>query len=170
MRYLARGAIVLWFTAVLFVAGGLYAYFTAPPEANATTALIIPSVSASVLIALGIATWFLRTSSRGRIALAAGAAMCMLFALLFMMPAMARQKQLRNYPAALEAWKASPQSADPATPRETRRAFFRERQSPDHDTTYLVTTLFSLKAVAWAGGLVCVALAARSRRAMSTGS
>jgi Kef-type K+ transport system membrane component KefB len=170
VRYLARGAIVLWFTAVLFVAGGLYAYFTAPPEANATTALIIPSVSASVLIALGLATRFLRASNRGRIALGAGAVMCMLFALLFMMPAMARQKQLRNYPAALEAWKASPQSADPATPRETRRVFFRERQSPDHDTTYLVTTLFSLKAVAWAGGLVCVILAAKSRRAMGTGA
>jgi Kef-type K+ transport system membrane component KefB len=170
VRYLARGAIVLWFTAVLFVAGGLYAYFTAPPEANATTALIIPSVSASVLIALGIATWFLRASSRGRFALGAGAVMCMVFALLFMMPAMARQKQLRNYPAALEAWKASPLSADPATPRDARRVFFRERQSPDHDTTYLVTTLFSLKAVAWAGGLVCVILAAKSRRAMGTGA
>ncbi len=170
MRELARGAIVLWSTAALFMAGGLYAYFTAPTEANATTALIIPSVSALLLVLLGLGVWIWRASRAGRVLLGVGAVSCMLFALLFTMPAMARQKQLRNYPAALEAWKASPMSADPATPRDARRAFSRERQSPDHDTSYLVTTLFSLKAVAWAGGLVCIVLAARSRRAMSAGT
>ncbi len=165
MRELARGAIVLWSTAALFMAGGLYAYFTAPPEANATTALIIPSVSALLLVLLGLGVWIWRASRAGRVLLGVGAVSCMLFALLFMMPAMARQKQLRNFPAATEAWNATPLAADPTTSRETRRSFFRERQSPDHDTTYLVTTLFSLKAIAWAGGLASIVLTARARRA-----
>lgn len=165
MSYLARGAIVLWCTAFLFVAGGLYAFAFAPPEANATTALIIPTASALVLILIGTGVWIWRASRTGRIMLGIGAVSCMGFALLFMMPAMARQKQLRNYPAALEAWNSSPLAADTATTRDARKAFFRERQSPDHDTTYLVTTLFALKAIAWAGGLVAIVVAARARRA-----
>jgi len=165
VKILGQGAIVLWCTAVLFMAGGLYAFFTAPPEANATTALIIPSASAIILVFIGVGVWIGRSSRFGRPLLGIGAASCVGFALLFMMPAMARQKQLRNYPAALEAWNASPLAADQSVTREARRAFFRDRQSPDHDTTYLVTTLFSLKAIAWVGGLASMVLAARARRA-----
>jgi hypothetical protein len=156
---------VLLVVALLFVAGGIYAYTSAPPSASATTALAIPGAAALLLMLMGASVYTWRASRTGRILLGVGAASCMGFAILFMMPAMKRQKELRNYPAALEAWNASPLAADQTVTREARRAFFRERQSPDHDTTYLVTTLFTLKGVAWAGGLVATILAARARRA-----
>lgn len=152
---------------VLLVAGGAAAFFAAPPEANPKTALIIPGTCAAVMLlaAAVTAAGIRRGSSRmTMIGGHAGMAMPFLFALLFLPPAMARTKANRNYPEAKVAYDQAIADGAKFATEDDREAFFRERKSPDHDQTYLVTTLWSLIALSVVAGVTLVGLGLRSRR------
>jgi hypothetical protein len=141
--------------ATLLVLGGVFAFTQAPAGANASTALIIPTVAA--LLAAGCAVVVLLGQTKPLLWKAgawSGIVLAIVLSVAFAMPASRRGEQLVNYPEALKAFeeaKTRGESFDDVS----RKAFFRERSSPDHDTTYLVRTLWSLTALS---GLVVMGL------------
>lgn len=146
---------VLILIAALVLLGGGYAFFSAPPEANKVTAIAIPGFIAAV--GLTFAALLARRVSRGVIA--AAAVVLLFFSALVAFPAVMRTNKMTNFPAASEAWTKAT-TDDPtlapraAADRSVRKAFFAERNSPDHDQTYLVLTLWFLTGVCFMGALV----------------
>ncbi len=79
-----KAAIALFVYALLLVGMGLLAYRIAPPEANALTALIVPSVAAVLALASAVLCVLgLRNRKLGMIGAHAGLALPILFALAF---------------------------------------------------------------------------------------
>jgi heme/copper-type cytochrome/quinol oxidase subunit 2 len=150
-----KSAWVLWIYAVLVVCGGAYAFFSAPPEANRMTAVMIPGVIALVVAIIGavIAALAARAKRAGTGTAGGGGVRAMvivamvvlvLVGAMLAMPAMRRGEQLKNYPAAVAALAEQERTTGTKLEGDARREFFRARQSPNHDTTYLVTTLWGL--------------------------
>lgn len=140
-----RTVAVLVAFALLMLAGGLYAFFSAPPEANRATALMVPGIAAALILICAAITRVGR--SRPGLATggwACGLALALLLGAMIAMPTSRRSAAAANYPAALEAFRAAHPDGGAALSRDERKAFFRERNSPDHDTTYLTRTLWSL--------------------------
>jgi hypothetical protein len=146
----------------LLIVFGFQAASQAPPEANATTAIMIPAVCAAVLCVVGAVGLFASGAIRkpvpaqqsdavsekpapsprlARVAQYAVVVLPFIFALLFFMPYRARSAQLENFPQARQQFDAAVAEGKQFPTRDDRRAFFRERSSPDHDTTYLVQVL-----------------------------
>lgn len=147
--------VILFVAAPLILAAGGFAFFSAPPEANKMTAVIIPSFIAIIFIVLGVIS-LIRRAAWVRWA---GVAVCLAFAGLVAFPAVMRTGKMRNWPEANTAWQAAT-AADPtlgpraASDRAVRKAFFDERSSPDHDQTYLLITLWSIVGVCALSGLL----------------
>lgn len=153
----------LFLYAFLLILGGLYAFVAAPAEANKLTAIMIPAVCAAVAVGIGV-IWLTRSSSRARaiIGLYGGYVWPLVVAALVAMPAMARSRAMENWPKASSEFQTALQ-ADPTLDdtREKRRAWFRERGSPDHDQTYLITTLWTLVGLSVVTWVVVLAVAPR---------
>lgn len=157
--------LVVFAYALVMLAGGLYAFLNAPPEANRATALIIPGACGGVMSILGVAMLRGRaTSRRGRPLIFVAATLAMLFAGAIRTPAAGRAARMENYPGALHAWEAAAASdpalaARAAADPSVRKAFFAERSSPDHDQTYLVRTLWTLCAASAVTSVLLFAMA-----------
>jgi uncharacterized membrane protein len=152
-----KSAWVLWIYAVLVVAGGAYAFFSAPPEANRMTAVMIPGVIAVVVAIIGAVIAALAAKAKRasggtgkgggggvRAMVIVAMVVLVLVGAMLAMPAMRRGEQLKNYPAAVAALAEQERTTGTKLEGDARREFFRARQSPNHDTTYLVTTLWGL--------------------------
>lgn len=189
-RRVLAAFLVMEFYIGLLLLGGVYAFVSAPPEANRMTAIIIPGACAALMQILSIVT-LIRRQHRGRPALPIAAVFALLFALLFMMPAMARTKAFERYPTVKAEWDAAvaagtventpatrdaffrePPSAVAAFEQaltrgevtaDDRRTFMRQRNAPDHDITYLIRTLWGLKIASWVAGLALFVLTLRTR-------
>ena len=152
-----RTTLVLSVYAVLVLLAGGYAFLSAPPEANKTTAIAIPGVIAAVSLGLA-ALWRNAPRNAGRRWLTVGA--CLLFAGLVAFPAVMRTSKMQNWPEASTQWAAATAAdaslADKAkADRAVRKAFFSERNSPDHNQTYLVITLWSITGLSAAAAVLC---------------
>jgi hypothetical protein len=142
--YLAP-AFVLGFYAVVLVSAGLIAYFSAPAGAQAASAIIVPGAAAVLVWIAGVVTMIgVRRSRVGRVGFWAGVVLSALFVILFALPAESRSRQLANFPAAREAWAEALSTGSVKDDPSEKRAFFKARQSPTHDTTYLVKTFWTL--------------------------
>ncbi len=157
--------LILFAAAPLILAAGGFAFFSAPPEANKMTAVIIPAFIALVLITLGV----LNLKKHKASVRWTSVAICLAFAGLVAFPAVMRTGKMKNWPEASEAWQAAT-AADPtlapqaASDRSVRKAFFNERSSPDHDQTYLVVTLWSIVGICALSAALIAASAARTPR------
>lgn len=131
--------------AALLVGGGLYAFFNAPPQANAATALIVPGVCAAVMAGLAALTLAQAHRPIGRNwGLRVGTAMALVMALLIAFPAFRRTPAYGAYHRVLPEYTAQLQ-ADPAlADAKARTEFFKQRGAPDHDPAYLLRTLWVL--------------------------
>jgi hypothetical protein len=70
--------------AAFLMACGLVAYFMAPPDVNATTALIVPSIAAGLMVVFGaMAAAFNRNRTVGMIGIHAGLVLPLVFAAAF---------------------------------------------------------------------------------------
>jgi hypothetical protein len=114
--------------------------------------VMIPGVIAVVVAIIGaiIAMLAGKAAKRGgsmrgvRTMVGVALVVLVLVAAMLAMPAMRRGEQLKNYPAAVSALAEQERTTGTKLEGDARRAFFRDRQSPNHDTTYLVTTLWGL--------------------------
>ncbi len=151
-----RTVAVLVAFAALMLAGGLYAFFSAPPEANRATALLVPGVAAlMILVCAGVTRAGFRRPSLATGGWACGLVLAVMLGVMIAMPASRRSADAANYPAALEAFRAAHPDGGASLSREERRSFFRERNAPDHDITFLTRTLWSLTSLC---GVAFVAL------------
>jgi heme/copper-type cytochrome/quinol oxidase subunit 3 len=152
-----RTSVILAAYATLVLLAGGYAFVSAPPEANKTTAIAIPGMIAAVSLGLA-ALWRSAPRNAGRRWLTVGA--CLLFAGLVAFPAVMRTGKMRNWPEASTQWTAAT-AADASlaekakADRAVRKAFFSERNSPDHDQTYLVITLWTITGLSAAAAALC---------------
>jgi hypothetical protein len=163
--------VVLLLNALVMIAGGLYAFTSAPPEASRATAIIVPGACAVVMLVL--AALIFRARFSPTLIIVAGV-VTLLFALVILFPARARGRALENFPAAAAAWaeatKADPSLAErAAADRTVRRGFFRERNSPDHDQAYLVRTLWTLSVSNFVSTALLFAAAGLARRTPRAG-
>lgn len=143
-----RPAIIMWIYALVLVGLGLYAFNQAPNPRAATTALIVPSIYAALMVVSGLCALQLARHRRiGMIGVHLGLVLPLLFAAVTAQRAWSTTSKLQNYPAALTAF-TSAVATDPALSEPAgRKAFFKARSSPDHDTTYLRNTLWSIVGV-----------------------
>lgn len=152
-----RTSVVLSVYALLVLLAGGFAFISAPPEANKTTAIAIPGFIAAVSLGLA-ALWRNAPRNAGRRWLTVG--VCLLFAGLVAFPAVMRTSKMRNWPEASSQWAAAT-TADPSlvekakADRAVRKAFFTERNSPDHDQMYLVITLWTITGLSAAAAGLC---------------
>ncbi len=157
-----RAAIVLVVYAVLLLAGGLYAYTSAPEGANAKTALIIPGACAVVVLACAaMAAMFKRNRRLGMIGIHAGLVFPLLFAVALGQRAWKSTQTVERFPAVhaeyQEALADNPALAEP----DARREFFRSRGTTDHDATYLRNTLWGLTGLSVAAFLALLVVRPR---------
>jgi len=156
---------VLILAALLVLGGGMYAAFSAPPEASKITAIVIPSVIA--LVFLVFAALNFKKQSRGMITAAVVA--CVMFTALIAFPAFRRTMGMTHYPDASKAWTEAATKDTTLVPRATadraiRKAFFKELGSPDHDQTYLVVSLWFITGVCAMSGLTLLFQRPASRK------
>lgn len=165
------GAGPLFAAAVAVAVLGGYAFASAPPEANKITAVAIPGVIAAVFVGLGIGVHVRGKVGRARGVKIAAGVVALLFAGLVAFPAVMRTQKMTNWPTASAEWQRAVQQ-DPslgeraAADRSVRKAFFNERNSPDHDQRYLVITLWSMTAVCV---LTALTMVGRGRRSAERG-
>jgi hypothetical protein len=144
-----KASVILSVYAGLVLLAGLFAFVAAPEEANKATAIAVPGAIA--LIAGGLA-WFWRRSPFSGVRKLVAVGVCLLFAALVAFPAVMRTSKMQEWPLGKAKWEAAI-AADPsladraASDRALRKAFFSERNSPDHDQTYLLITLWSITAI-----------------------
>jgi hypothetical protein len=161
---------VLVVYAILMLSGGMYAFLSAPPEANRATAIIIPSVCAAIMLVFaGLIASGRKTSRGGKPLVWVAGIVALLIGIAIANPARARERKMINWPAASAAWteatKADPTLAErAAADRAVRKAFFDQRESPDHDQTYLVHTLWTLSISSTLTAIILLAMAFRARR------
>lgn len=136
--------IILICYSLLMLAGGLWAFMNAPPEANAATALAVPGIIA--LAALVAAALLARGSARIK-------RMTHIITVALLIVIMA-QLGLRATKAAqsVDAHRAALRQFDAAvmegrvtdTSPASRRTMLRSLEADDHDKTYLRNTLYTL--------------------------
>ncbi|TVQ34096.1 MAG: hypothetical protein EA376_00755 [Phycisphaeraceae bacterium] len=147
-----RIAIILFILAAILLAGGFYAYTSAPPEANAATALIVPGVSAVILITLGLL--LMAASARGRTVAArrlhiAGMVLALAYAAAFAHRAQAAGVEVRAHEEAASQFEELVGEGLEENTEENRRAFFEELEAPQYSKAYLTGTLWTLSGFAF---------------------
>lgn len=154
-----QAAVILVIYAVLLVIAGVYAYASAPPEANAKTALIVPGVCAGIALVCAALTAERRRNRRlARGALYAAMAFLLLFTVAFAYTGAKRAAATAAYERVEGAYRTAaeldPALAEPAA----REAYFRERGAPAHNPAYLRNTLWALTALSAAAFTVLLSL------------
>ncbi len=136
-------AVFVAYAAVL-LGGGVFAFFRAPAEANRATALIVPGVAAGlVAVCALIVVLGSRRTGVMKAGWTLGLVLAVVLGLMLGMTAGRRSVMAANYPEAKVAYEqAFAGRADVS--REERKAFFKERNSTDHDSAYLAQTLWVL--------------------------
>ena len=147
-RYLVP-FLVLDVYATLMIMGGVLAFTMAPPEANPTTAIVIPGTFAALIFACAAMVFAgglpaINKPGLARLGLNLGTVLALLIALAIAMPANARTKAWQKHPQALQEWNAALAAGTVQDQPEAKEAFFDERKAADHDITYLVYTLWGL--------------------------
>lgn len=159
---MSKASYILIMYAGLVMLAGAFAFFSAPIEANKATAIAVPGAIA--LIAAGLAWSWRRYPFDGARKFVA-VIVCLLFAALVAFPAVMRTRKMQQWPQASAQWQAAI-AANPALARQAeldrgvRKAFFNERNSPDHDQSYLMITLWSITGIS----VGAAALLSRVRR------
>jgi len=141
---IGRAVLTMIGYAVFLVAGGLIAFLMAPPNANATTALLVPSIAAGLmLVSAVLASLLHRSKPAGMIGIHAGLVLPLIFALGIGQRALATWSAVGDYRDQREAYEA----AEPQP--ESFEAFLEARVEagtvpedvPDHDKAYLAVIL-----------------------------
>lgn len=79
-----KSARIMFAYAGFLIACGLAAYFMAPPGANATTALIVPSIAAGLMIVFGaLANMYARHRQVGMVGIHVGLVLPLIFTIAF---------------------------------------------------------------------------------------
>jgi hypothetical protein len=168
MKYARRSVIVMVLFAVILLAMGLYIFSQAPVSAHARTALIIPGACAALMLLMAALTWAgIQDPRRAKLAKIGGhlgMVLPFVFAVLFMMPATARAKALAKYPETLSQYEAATAQGTAPTDPAQRRQWFKDKGSSDHDISYLVKGLWTLKGLSWTFGIVLLVLGLKSRK------
>lgn len=141
---MSRTLVVFFAYAAVLLGGGVFAFMRAPAEANRATALIVPGVAAALVAACALLVWL--GSRRAGIMKAGwtiGLVLAVVLGLMLGMTAGRRSVMAANYPEAKVAYDIA-FAGRTDVPREERRAFFKERNSTDHDSAYLAQTLWVL--------------------------
>ena len=140
-----KAAMVLVVYALVLVAGGLIAYTSAPADANALTALIIPGVCAAVIgvCALLVVVGFKGNRKLAMIGAHAAMLFTLLFAVAFGMRAKAGFDASAEYREGVEQFEAAGISGAPIGDA-ARKAYLEGRDLPTHDKAYLAFTLSGL--------------------------
>lgn len=141
-----KAAISMFVYAVLLVDAGVFAYLIAPPEANAATALIVPAACALLMTLCGIASLMLRKNRAiGMIGIHAGLILPLVFAAAIGSRALAASGAAATYAEQSEAYERLPEADRPATFGAYLETL--DEPGPDHDKTYLATTLWRLAGI-----------------------
>lgn len=139
-----RASVVLIIYAASLFGAGLLAFSMAPEGANAKTALIVPGACAALIMVLAIAILAIKSPGvRVKLHVAA-LVLTLIFAAAFSLRAMDASGAVqahRNAAAQLDRAIEAGQVED--TP-EARQAFYEREDAPDHDKSYLATTLWVL--------------------------
>jgi hypothetical protein len=152
-----KATYVILIYAMVMLGGGAVAFFSAPPEANRATALLIPGAIAGVVTIFALlAAMGGANKSLGKVGVYGAVVVMLLAAAAIAMPAYRRMIDLQNYPAARAAFDQEV-TAGKSFDGEARKQFYRDRKSPDHDTTYLVRVLWALAAVSLVSGVALLA-------------
>lgn len=137
--------------AVLMLAGGTWAYASAPPGANAATALIVPAAVAVVmLVCAAMAALLARQRTVGMIGIHLGLVLPLLFAGAIGWRASAATQAVQDYRAGEALFRAAVAEGRVASDTPEARATFLAGQAidgrkvPDHDKTYLRNALWVL--------------------------
>ena len=168
---IGRAVLTMIGYAVFLVAGGLVAFLMAPPDANATTALLVPSIAAGLmLISAVLSSLMHRSKPVGMIGIHAGLVLPLIFTLGIGQRALATWSEVGDYTEQREAYEAAQQQPDQPQPdqqqadRQQAESFgaYLEAQGladdvPDHDKTYLAVILTVL-ALGSAGAFVVLLL------------
>jgi len=142
-----RAAYVLIIYAVALIAAGVFAFVSAPEDAKAITALIVPGACAVVigLLAIGmLALPFLRARRALHIT---ALAFMLIFAGAFAVRAMSASSAARSYRNAADQLERAVEAGEVEDTPEAREAFFGREDAPDHDKSYLANTLWILVAI-----------------------
>jgi hypothetical protein len=143
-------ATLVLFAGATIVGGiGLVAFASAPPEANAMTAIIIPAVMAMLMSAAGVAVLVFGRKGTGpaRKAVLGAVVLVVLLAAMTLMPALARTRAWNAHNLNKEEFAAQVQAGTLQDTKEARDAFFRPKGAATHDITYLIAALWSIFAV-----------------------
>jgi hypothetical protein len=163
-------AIVMFAASAAILGFGLYAFTSAPPDANKMTAIMIPGAIAGLLDLCGVAALLLGAKSPGlaRNAVIIGTLICMLTAGVVGMQGWKRQQSVQRHKDALAEWTrmVTPDeqrgiASRPDNP-ENKKAYFEGKDAPLADPTYLVNALFGIAGV---GGLAFLLLLALKPKA-----
>ena len=131
--------------AVLLIAGGLRAFFSAPDPSRATTALIVPGICAALVL---VVAWWVRSRAKSERPLGWAHRVAILLPLVFAagigMQAMKVSKAVTLHKDTTAAWQAQVEKAPPMDPRADREAFFAARGAPVRDRSYQLGALVAL--------------------------
>lgn len=162
-------AIVMFIASAAILGFGLYAFTSAPADANKMTAIMIPGAIAGILDLCGVAALLLGAKSPGlaRNAVIIGTLVCMLTAGVVGMQGWKRQQSVQRHKDALAEWTrmVTPDergiASRPDNP-ENKKSFFEVKDAPLADPSYLVTALYGIAGV---GGLAFLLLLALKPKA-----
>ena len=137
---IGRAALTMIGYAVFLVAGGLIAFLLAPEGADATTALLVPSIAAALMLgSAALASLMRRSKAAGMIGIHAGLVLPLIFALGIGQRALATWSAVGDYRDQREAYEA-------AEPRPESFGDYLEAQGvagevPEYDKSYLAIIL-----------------------------
>ena len=152
-----RSVIVLVIFSVLLLAGGLYAWMSAPPGASAATALIVPGACAAVMLccAAVIGATRRRSLATARRAHLVAVVLSLVFAGAFAHRASRANAASISFDQTRFRYESAVADGAIADTPENRAEFFRAQDAPDHDKRYLANTLWILT-VAGAGAFIAL--------------
>jgi len=140
-----KAAVVLGVYAAVLVLGGFIAYTSAPADANAMTALIIPGACAVVIVgcALLVVVGFKGNRKLAMVGAHLAMVFTLVFAVAFGMRAKAGFDASREYREGVEQFEAAGISGAPLG-EAAQKAYLEGRDLPTHDKAYLAYTLSGL--------------------------
>ena len=156
-RSAKKAAVIMFLYAGIVIGLSLLAYSSAPPGANAVTALIMGGGSAVVMIVMGILTLMLhRNRKLGMFGIHVGMVLPLVFAAAFFMRIAANYKSAGVHDYFYGAYNKAVDSGTVADTRDARSAFLDGGRNavnggeiPDHSKAYLgqvLTLLFGVSA------------------------
>lgn len=142
-----RAAIVLIIYAASLIGAGLFAFMSAPEGANAKTALIVPGACAVLILVLATGLLVAKAPGRRVMMHVIALVLTLIFAAAFSLRAMEASGAVQAFRNAESQLEAAIEAGSVEDTPEARRDFFEREEAPDHDKSYLATTLWSLVAL-----------------------